>query len=158
MKLRLAIFATLAIIATGCGGGISVNFVDSEIETLTTGDAFANSRYYDVWTFVPNRTGTSTFGMNSPDFFPHLEIEDENGFVIADNDHQGRDSDVEISAFLDINRTYYVIATSAAANQLGDYEVLWESSVDLVGIDRPGPASLKSSPKDGAPTAPKRAK
>jgi hypothetical protein len=157
MKLRCALFACLTIIAAGCGGGVPVNFTASEFGVLSTSDSFANGRYYDVWTFVPNRSGTATFGMNSPDFFPHLEIEDENGNVIADIDHDGRDADVEISTFMQFNRTYYVIATSAATAQTGDYEILWEDSVDLVG-NRPGPASLKSIPKPDAPTASKRAK
>ncbi len=148
MKLRKLFLGLAVAILAGCGGGVFVDFSRSALGTLDTGDSFANNRYYDVWTFVPNQTGTASFGMNSPDFAPHLEIEDENGDVIADNDHEGSDADVEISAFMRRDHTYYVITTSAFSGDLGDYELLWESSTDLIDFSA-RPAKVKPTGKAG---------
>jgi hypothetical protein len=134
MKLAKTLLAGAVLLLAGCGGSTFVDFTHSAQSTLDTGDNFANGRYYEVWEFAPVRSGTATFGMNSPDFLSHLEIEDENGNVIADNDHEGRNADSEISAFLSRNQNYFVIATTAAPDELGDYEMLWEDSVDLVGV------------------------
>src|SRR6185436_16555616 len=77
MRFRVPVMLVLALGLAACGGS-GVSFVDSGTSALDTSDSYANSRYYEVWTFRADQGGTSTFGMNSPDFQPHLEIEDEN--------------------------------------------------------------------------------
>lgn len=134
-------------------GGSGPNFVFSGFDTLTSGDNFANNRYYDVWSFEALRSGTAHFGMNSPDFFPHIEVEDDFGNLIAEFDHEGSQADVEISAHLQNGEIYHVIATSAFAGELGDYELVWEANADLLGVNRPGSAQkvkLKTQPKAGS--------
>jgi hypothetical protein len=147
MRFRVPVILALAIGVASCGGS-GVDFVASDTGTLDTGDNYANNRYYEVWTFRADQSGTATFGMNSPDFQPHLEIEDENFDVIADNDHSGGQADTEISAFLQRDRTYYVIATSALQNETGNYELLWGDSVSLIGANRAAKAAgIKWNPK-----------
>lgn len=152
MKLRLPIAFALALGLTACGGS-GVNFAFSGFDSLTTGDSFANGRYYDVWTFQADRSRRFTFGMNSFDFLPHLEVEDDFGNIIADDPHAGGEADVEISVNLQQGEIYHVIATSAFPDELGDYELLWENDAFYMERNKPSTlqkVKLKSMPKDAA--------
>lgn len=133
MKSKLALF--VAIAAIGCGGaGTSLN--RSALGFIDSGDLFANNRYYDVWTFVPRRSGTFAFEMNSNDFDSYLVLQDEFGNVIEEDDDSGPGRSARISSHLTRDRDYFLIATSFYSNSFGEYEIRWNGDVDLVDVTR----------------------
>jgi hypothetical protein len=126
----VAVVVVAALALVGCGGsGGALNRSASSF--ISTSDPFANGGYYEVWDFIPSHSGTATFRMTSPDFDPYLALQDENDDVITEDDNSGPGDDAEVRAFLVEGRVYHLIATTAFANDTGQYTVFWQDWVDL---------------------------
>lgn len=144
-------YSLLALALIGCGGTVA-DFDQVGHGTLDGSDYYANYRYYDVWTFEADDSGYARFRMRSSEFDPYLAIEDDQGYVLAENDDGGPGWDAELSEYLYSGRTYYVIATSSRADEVGDYDLLWQNDVYLYqGPNKPSMVKpIIPKPKPGS--------
>ena len=118
----------------GCGGGASPNpdvsgpgIVENSLSRSDFYDA-DNDRFYDIYVCDPNRSGLATVELQSDDFDAYLLVyrRDSDGDfeLVAQDDDDGENRDAFVEFSVQRGRSYRILATSAAANERGDYALL----------------------------------
>ena len=98
--------------------------------------------YQDVWEFDGRANQDVTIEMHSSDFDSYLELRDDQGALIAENDDGGDGQDALILTRLPRNGTYRIIARSYGDHEsTGLYELSFSAGGD---VGRPGrPAEIR---------------
>jgi hypothetical protein len=120
---------------SGCGGsGASPNpdvsgpgRVENSLSRTDFYDT-QNGNYYDIYVCDPRETGIATVELQSVDFDAYLLVfrKDANGNfeLIAQDDDDGEETDAFVEFPIQRGRSYRIIATSASADERGDYDLL----------------------------------
>jgi hypothetical protein len=98
--------------------------------------------YQDMWEFEGRQGQDVTIEMHSSDFDSYLELRDDQGSVLAENDDGGDGQDALILTRLPHNGTYRIVARSYGDHESsGIYELTLTTNAD---VGRPGrPAELR---------------
>lgn len=123
----------LSIVLSGCGGGGLDPSPDNNGPTtisarLSESDFLDKDRYYDIYVADARYSGSARVAMRSDDFdtqFYVYEKDADGDYTLIDsNDDAGSDtSDSDDRFDITEGRTYRIVATSAHANEFGDYQI-----------------------------------
>jgi hypothetical protein len=130
------------LLLVGCGGAGN-EIEDRHVhESLTDDDVVTDDgRYLDHYWFKALEDGTAISNIDSSAFNPVIEIYDERGHLVSEDDDSGAGDDARTSFRVSFGKFYEIVVTSKNPGETGAYDLTVSSQLiyDSV-IDRGHPS------------------